>query len=225
MQFPFDVIYKDRLHAAKLLSKQLSDYKGRNPLILAIPRGGVVIGAVLAQDILGELDVLLVRKLRCPWSQELAIGAIAEGDMIYLTPLGHNIKKDNPDYVDSEIQYQSKIIAERTTQIRNVKPKADWAGRTVIVTDDGIATGATFMLALEVVKKGNPLELVSAMPVLPFEQVKDIRRRCDRLVYLQAPSDFEAVGQFYESFPTVEMNEVNERLRSCENRRKEKRLC
>lgn len=219
------VIYSDRLQAAKLLSKKLTHFRGRDPLILAIPRGGVVLGAVLADETMGELDVVIVRKLRCPWNQELAIGAIVESGINYLTPLGEKIKKDHPDYLESEIHYQSGVIAERSAQIRKVKSQAQWEGRTIILTDDGIATGATFMGALRLINSKKPQELIAAIPVLPQERIKDVRQECNQLVYLQAPSDFEAVGQFYTSFPTVDMNEVIEKLRSCENRLKEKRLC
>lgn len=218
-------MFADRCQAAQLLSIKLIDLKGSNPLVLAIPRGGVVIGAILAEQLEGELDVVFARKLRCPWSQELAMGAVAEGGRSHLTSLGEKIKNENSDYLSSEMQYQIQIMDERLSLIRSVQPKIQVRGRIVVVTDDGIATGATFISALEVLQAEQPAELIAAVPILPQERIREIKRRCDRLVYLQAPYDFEAVGSFYINFPQVEMEDVLRLLHAHAERRAATRIC
>jgi len=137
-------VLKNRKQAGELLAKKLEPLSLVNPLVLAIPRGGIVTGAVIANTLGAELDVIVARKLRSPWNSELAIGAIAEGGISYLTPLGKRLGKENPEYMKREIEEQSEEIARRVSRLRKARPRADLKHRTLILTDDGMATGATF---------------------------------------------------------------------------------
>ncbi len=203
------ICFKDREAAANLLFEKIKGVEWVEPLVLAIPRGGVVTGAILAKKLGAELDVIIARKLRCPWSSELAIGAVAEGGRSYLTSLGEQILKENPEYLEEEITQQSEDIQNWISWLRNIKPKSPWRDRTVILTDDGIATGATFFTALEVVRAENPLELIAVVPVLPKDCLKELKSRCDKLFYLSVPEGFYAVGQFYQDFKSIGFDKVS----------------
>lgn len=201
-------MFKDREDGARQLAQKLKQLKFHDPLVLAIPRGGVVTGAVLARELDGELDVVLSRKLRAPFQPELAIGAIGEDGQIYLSREGRACAGVGEEYIEQERLHQLQEIARRSKLFREVKPPASMAGRSVIITDDGIATGSTMIAAIHVAKAQHPHEVVVAVPVAPPERLNAIRRLCDRLICLHAPEEFFAVGQFYDSFETVEDDEV-----------------
>jgi putative phosphoribosyl transferase len=194
--------------AAKLKGRELSD-----PLVLAIPRGGVVTGAVLARELGAELDVVLSRKLRAPEQPELAIGAIAEDGRVYLNHHAQAYLDLLEDYLAEERRHQLGEIARRKKLFRAVRPQAPIAGRSVIVTDDGIATGSTVIAALQSIKTQKPREVIVAVPVASPDRLEEVRRWCDDVVCLLAPAEFWAIGQFYEDFTQVEDNEVIELLR------------
>jgi len=208
-----DILFKNRAQAGNLLCQKMKGVEWINPLVLAIPRGGIVVGAIIAKKIKAELDVIIARKLRSPWSAELAIGAVAEGGSSYLTPLGERIEKENKAYLEEEFRNQSLEVELRVGWFRTLKEKSSWSGRTVVITDDGIATGATFLAAIEVIKAEKPLELIAAVPVLPRDQIKSLKGNCDKLFYLASPTEFNAVGQFYEDFTQVEFHTVGELLK------------
>jgi putative phosphoribosyl transferase len=207
-------MFHDREDAARRLAAKLRDRKLHNPLVLAIPRGGVVTGAVLAQELGAELDIVLSRKLRAPDQPEFAIGAISEDGHIYLNPRVSDLFGPSEDYLDQERSHQLAEIARRKKLFRAVRPKASMAGRSVIVTDDGIATGSTMIAALQVVKTQKPGELIVAVPVAAPDRLEEIRRWCDDVVCLHSPETFWAIGQFYDDFSQVEDEEVVEMLRS-----------
>lgn len=206
-------MFKDREDGARQLARKLKQLKFHEPLVLAIPRGGVVTGAILARELDGELDVVLSRKLRAPYQPELAIGAIGEDGQVYLSREGRHLAGADEAYIEQERQHQLQEIARRSELFRAVKPRASMMGRSVIITDDGIATGSTVIAAIHVAKAQHPHEVVVAVPVAPPERLGTIRRLCDRLICLHAPEDFFAVGQFYDSFETVEDEEVVRILR------------
>jgi predicted phosphoribosyltransferase len=201
-------MYRNRDDAARKLATALLEFKTRNPLILAIPRGGVVTGDVLAQELKGELDVVLSRKLRAPGQPELAIGAISEDGQVHLNRDTVEALEVGEEYLEQEKQHQLSEIARRKKLFRSVRPEVTISGRTVIVTDDGIATGSTMMAALQTVRPQGPRELIVAVPVAPQDRVAAFTAQCDKFVCLQSPADFWAVGQFYEEFPTVEDEDV-----------------
>jgi predicted phosphoribosyltransferase len=183
-------------------------------MVLAIPRGGVVIGAVLARELDAELDVLLVRKLRAPENAELAVGAVSENGQVYFNHHAIAVAGLTDDYVARERQHQLDEIAAYRELLRGNRPPASVAGRSVIVTDDGIATGSTMMAALQVINGQKPLEVIVAVPVAAEDSLEQIRRHCDKLVCVLTPRFFWANSDFYEDFPQVQDAEVVKLLRS-----------
>ena len=183
------------------------------PLVLAIPRGGVEVGAVLARGLGAELDVVLARKLRAPHQPELALGAVSETGQVNLNQFASAMSEAGEAYVEAERRRQLGEIARRRDLYRAVRPQAPVAGRTVILTDDGVATGATMIAALNTVKAGGAKWIVVAVPVGAPERLDAIRPLCDRLVCLEEPQAFWAIGQFYRDFSQVEDARVVELLR------------
>jgi predicted phosphoribosyltransferase len=206
-------MFRDREDAGRRLAAEL---KGRilwDPLVLAIPRGGVVVGAVLARELDADLDVVLARKLRAPNHPELALGAVSEAGAVYLNHRGEGLAGRLEHYLAEERRHQFAEIARRKELFRAVRPPAPVAGRSVIVTDDGIATGATMMAALKVVRAQHPHEVIVAVPVASPDRLEEVRGWCDETVCLLTPQWFWAVGQFYENFSQVEDEEVVKLLR------------
>jgi predicted phosphoribosyltransferase len=208
-------MFHNREDAARRLAQQLKGREMHDSLVLAIPRGGVVTGAVLAQELGAELDVVLSRKLRAPGQPELALGAVSEDGRVYLQAF---VRKQMPDltkeYLAEECRHQLAEIARRKKLFRGVRPVAPVAGRSVIVTDDGIATGSTMIAALQVVKAQQPREVIVAVPVASPDRLEEVRRWCDDVVCLLLPEWFWAIGQFYEDFSQVEDEQVVALLRA-----------
>jgi hypothetical protein len=205
-------MFRNREDAALRLAAALKDRDLHDPLVLGIPRGGVVIGSVLARELGAELDVVLARKLRAPGQPELALGAVSESGQVYL----NRAVEDNlwmRDYLAEEMRYQSAEIARRREVFRGGQPPAPISGRSVIVTDDGIATGSTMLAALRVVRKHHPRELIVAVPVAAADRLRQVQPWCDEVVCLLVPEWFSAIGQFYQDFTQVEDDEVLALLR------------
>jgi predicted phosphoribosyltransferase len=200
-------IFQSRLDAGRRLAKALAAYRGRDALVLAIPRGAVEMGAEIARELDGELDVVLVRKLRAPGSPEFAVGAIDESGWTYIASHAEAAGADQ-DYLAKEIAAQRELLRRRRAQYTPARAAADPAGRVAIVVDDGIATGASMIAALHAVRAKRPARLVCAVPVAAPESLEAVRPYADELVCLEAPEYFHAVGQFYREFPQVEDDEV-----------------
>lgn len=207
-------MFQNREDAARQLAQAMRGRKLHQPLVLAIPRGGVVTGAVLARELGAELDVVLARKLRAPAQPELAIGAVGEDGSVYLNHFAKEILGPMDEYLDQERRHQIAEIARRKKLFRAARPQATIADRSVIVTDDGIATGSTMIAALQSVKTQKPRELIVAVPVASPDRLAEIRKWCDDVVCLHAPVEFWAIGQFYEDFAQVEDDEVVEMLKA-----------
>jgi putative phosphoribosyl transferase len=199
--------FANRNQAADQLAEALKAYKGQHPLILAIPRGAVPMGLRLARALDGELDVVLVRKLRAPFNPEFAIGSIDESGWTYIADYAESAG-GTPSYLQQEKQAQLATIHQRRAQYTPLRPPIDPAGRTVIVVDDGLATGATMISALHALRDKKPARLVCAVPVAPPDTLEKIRGYADEVVCLLAPMFFQAVGQFYADFPQVDDSEV-----------------
>ena len=206
-------MFRDRQDAANQLAEALEPYAGRNPLVLAIPRGAVPMGRVIAQRLGGELDVVLVRKLRAPFSPEFAVGAIDETGWAYIAPHARQAGADE-EYLQAEKAEQMATLRRRRAQYTPARPPIDPAGRVVIVVDDGLATGATMIAALHAVRARGPSKLVCAVPVAAQDSLAAVQPYADEVVCLDAPWDFGAVGRFYRDFAQVEDDEVIALLRA-----------
>jgi predicted phosphoribosyltransferase len=204
--------FRNRDHAAELLVQELERYKGQNPLILAIPRGAVPMGKIIAHALGGELDVVLVRKLGAPGQPELAIGAVDETGYVYLTDHARMVGASE-DYIASEKEEQLKVLKKRRTQYTHVHPPIDPQDRIVIVVDDGIATGSTMIAALHALRARRPRKLIVATAVAPPSTIRRLEGAADEVVCLYSTEDFYAVGQFFEDFSAVSDEEVIELLK------------
>jgi putative phosphoribosyl transferase len=211
-------MFQDRTDAARKLEAGLRNRKFHKPLVLAIPRGGVVIGAILAQELDAELDVVLSRKLRAPDQPELAIGAISEDGRVFLNPRLAGLVARDEDYLHQECRHQIAEIARRGKLFRAVRSPAAVAGGSVIITDDGIATGSTMIASVQIVKAQEPREVIVAVPVAPPDRLQEVRRWCDDVVCLHSPKQFWAIGLFYNDFRQVEDDEVVDLLRAAATR-------
>jgi predicted phosphoribosyltransferase len=200
-------MFLDRMDAARRLAEALAAYRGLNPLVLAIPRGAVPMGKLIATELGGEVDVVLVRKLPAPGNPEFAIGAVDESGWTYLADHARRMGIEDR-YIESERAEQMAVMARRRTQYTPVRAAIDPSGRVAIVVDDGLATGSTMIAALHAIRAKAPSKLVCAVPVAPPQTVERVQQYCDEMVCLETPFAFHAVGQFYRNFPQVEDDEV-----------------
>lgn len=205
--------YADRRQAARLLGKSLAGYETYHPLILGIPRGGVVVADTIAQELKTDLDIVLTRKLGAPGNPELAIGAVSENGRIHLQhEIAEKVGADE-DYIEQEADRQLAEIQARRQRYRRVRPKAPLEGRTVILVDDGVATGATMQASLWAARAEAPKEIVIAVPVGAQDAIERLEHEADDVVCPYVPPYFYAIGQFYADFGQVDDQEVVEILR------------
>jgi putative phosphoribosyl transferase len=200
-------IFADRAEAARAMAQALQHYRGKQPLLLAIPRGAVPMARRIADDLGGDVDVVLVRKLGAPFSDEYAIGAIDESGWTYISPLAQAAGA-TASYIDGEKRRQLALLQERRARYTPFRHACDPGGRIAIVIDDGLATGATMIAALHAVRARQPARLVCAVPVAAPDSLAQVEPLADEVVCLHAPPDFSAVGQFYRRFDAVEDEEV-----------------
>ncbi|MBD3360832.1 phosphoribosyltransferase [Candidatus Peregrinibacteria bacterium] len=205
------MIFHDRKEAGKKLAEKLSGYKDKKDVILlGLPRGGVVTAHEIAKQLNLPLDIVVPRKIGAPGNPELAIGAITEtGEGIFDENL---VKMTNAskDYIDKIVEEEKKEAVRRLKVYRGKKEPKKIKDNTVILIDDGIATGSTMRAAIKSVKKKGAKKIVVAVPVLPRDAVKKFKEEADELVYIDAPYFFGAVGAFYEVFEQTTDKEVVE---------------
>lgn len=206
------MLFEDRADAGRQLAAALSVYQGQHPLVLAIPRGGVPLAKIVADSLPAELDVVLVRKIGAPNNPEFAIGSIGESGRISVNDFAERAGAD-ATYLADEAARQMQTIRRRRAQYDQVHASVPVAGRTVIVVDDGLATGSTMSMALNEIRVNKPEYLVCAVPVASPDAVARIRPLCDDTVCLSVESEFGGVGQFYRDFTQVDDSEVLEILR------------
>jgi predicted phosphoribosyltransferase len=202
-----DRIFDSRRDAARRLAAALGGWRGRNPLVLAIPRGAVPMAAEIARALEGEFDVVLVRKLRAPDAPELAVGAVDETGWTYIAAHAAEVGA-NAEWLAREKAEQLALLRRRRARYTPARPPADPAGRVAIVVDDGIATGSSMIAALHAVRAKKPATLVCAVPVAAPASLERVRAHADEVVCLETPEDFIAVGQFYRDFSQVDDDEV-----------------
>jgi len=206
-------MFQDRQQAAAQLADRLANYRGRRPLVLAIPRGAVLMAQLIAKQLDGDFDLVLVRKLRAPGQPELAIGSVDESGWTYIAPHADAMGVDE-GYIEKEKQAQLQTIRHRRALYSPKHSPFDPAGRIVIVVDDGMATGATMLAALHGLRERKPQRLICAVPVAPEHTLRKAQTLADEVVCLETPGWFQAVGQFYQHFPQVEDAEVIELLKT-----------
>jgi predicted phosphoribosyltransferase len=199
--------FRSREDAARLLAIKLSKYRGQHALVLGVPRGAVPMAHMIADAIDGDLDVVLVHKLRAPDQPELAIGGIDETGQSHLSDHSADLEID-PRYLEREKGIQLAELRRRRQLYTPVRPPIDPAGRTVIVVDDGIATGASMLAAIRCVRARKPAKIVVATAVAPPDTIARIRQEADEVICLECPAFFYAVGQFFTEFPQVSDEEV-----------------
>ena len=212
------MLFRDRADAGERLAVALARWRGHRPLILAIPRGAVTMGAIVAERLDGDLDVVLTRKLGAPGNEEFAIGAVDETGWTYLAPYAQSAGA-TPDYVAREVEMQLETMRRRRAQYTPARPPLDPRGRIAIVIDDGLATGATMITALHAVRAREPQRLVCAVPVAAQDALENVRAYADEIVCLETSYDFFAISQCYQRFPQVADAEVVATLRASANRR------
>jgi len=212
-------LFSDRLEAGRRLASELEQYRDKNPIVLGIPRGGVVVAAEIAEALHGDLDIVLTHKLGAPMNPELAIGAVCEDGEIFINRSIASYVGATDEYIENEKNTQLDVIGKRVDQCRRVVGKIDLEDRIVIVTDDGIATGATMEAALWAVRQERPKKLIAALPVGPDDSLRAIAELADETLCLQSPSYFGALGSFYLRFDQVKDFEMMEILRHEAERR------
>ena len=210
----FELPFANRAHAGKLLAARLSEYRGRpDLLVLGLPRGGVPVAFEVAQALGAPLDVYLVRKLGVPGHEELAMGAIASGGVRVLNrDIVEDIGISRPE-VEAVTRAEEAELRRRERVYRGDRPPPTVSGRTVILVDDGLATGSTMYAAVAALRSAGPKELVVAVPIAPPETCAQLEQHADRVVCAVTPDPFYAVGAWYRDFSQTSDEEVRELLR------------
>jgi predicted phosphoribosyltransferase len=204
--------FENRAEAGRLLARRLEEYRGKHPLVLAIPRGAVPMGKIVAEALDGDLDVVLVRKLRAPHNPELAIGSIDETGAVYVDPDTEYLW-DEP-YLEAEKKTQLETLRQRRQQYEPARAPSNATGRIAIVLDDGIATGSTMIAALRAVRAHHPAKLIAATGVASAEALRLLRQEADEVVCVETPEVLYAIGYHFRDFSQVSDEEVVATLRA-----------
>ncbi|QWG20867.1 phosphoribosyltransferase [Bradyrhizobium sediminis] len=207
--------FRDRSDAGRRLANALSAYKGRNAVVLALPRGGVPVAAEVAEALDAPLDLILVRKIGVPSQPELAMGAVVDGPapIVVRNQEVIELSGTTAEEFDAVCAEELAEIERRRKLYLGERTRAPVAGQVVIIVDDGIATGATTRAALQAIRNRKPKELVLAVPVAPPDTIERLRGEVDALICLEMPELFGAIGYFYRDFRQVGDEEVVETLK------------
>ncbi len=209
----FGKLYKDRYDAARKLIPKLEKYKGdKDAIILAIPRGALEMGVVLRDKLGLPLDIVVTKKIGAPGNEEYAIGSVGPDGSVQANKevvASYGIPQS---YIDDEAKRLQHVIRRRYEEYRGDPTPPDLKGKTVIVVDDGIATGFTTLAAVQYIRKQNPQKIVLAVPVAATDSHKKLEKEVDEMICLDVRSDFFAVGQFYQNFSQVEDEEAKRLL-------------
>jgi putative phosphoribosyl transferase len=212
--------FHDRREAGQLLARRLGDYKDRDKVVvLALPRGGVPVGYEIARELRAPLDVYVVRKLGVPWQPELAMGAIAGRGTEVLNEdvvAAYNIP---PHVIRAVAEREGRELNRRLQEYRGSRPPLDLCDRTVILVDDGLATGSTMRAAVKAIRQEQPRAVIVAVPVAAAQTCREFQAEADEIICLRTPPDFAAVGYWYEDFSQTTDLEVRELLSDDTTRR------
>jgi len=201
-------LFRDRVEAGKKLAAALTEFKGRDLVVLAIPRGGVVVAAEVAKALGAPLDIVVTRKIEAPGEPEYALGAVTqEGDVIMDRQAAESLGASK-EYLDSQVKKKREEVIERMRKFRGDVPYPDLKGKVVVIIDDGIATGSSVEAAVMSVKKREPKEVMVAVPVAPKDAVETLTGDGYRVVCLETPAPFLAIGEFYGVFDQIDDEEV-----------------
>ena len=208
------MIFQDRQSAGKMLLPLLNKYKGDpNAIVLGLPRGGVVLAYEVAKGLQLPLDVICLRKIGAPHNLELAIGAIDSSGKGYFNEDIISQLGVSPEYIKRIIEKEKQVAHQRESLYRKGRLKLDLEDKTVLLVDDGLATGATMKAAVEAVKSAGAAKVIVVVPVGPPDTIQELNEMADEVLFLDSPAFFSAVGQFYNSFDQVEDDEVIKLLR------------
>lgn len=203
------MIFENRETAGRELAQKLNKYKDTNSVILAIPRGGVPVGYVIAHQLHLPLDILLSKKIGHPFNKEFAIGAV--------TPYGYMINEEVEDvdnnYIHEEVIRIKQLLELKRLKFRGTKQAIDLKGKTVIIVDDGIATGQTIIASLKNIRSQEPKKIIIAVPVAPSDRTQILETLADEYICLHQASNFNGIGEFYKDFSQVNDEEVIELLK------------
>lgn len=202
------MLFKDRQDGGRQLAEKLIKFKDENPIIIALPRGGVVTGYEVAKILKASLDVMITRKLGSPFQPELGIGAIAPNNVRILNLDAIRFLGISKDEMEEIIKRETIEMNRRIKLYRGNLPPLDLSGKTVIIVDDGLATGVTAGAAVLAVKQMIPEKIILAVPVSPQDTANKFREEVDEFICLSEPPDFFAVGQYYCDFEQVTDKEV-----------------
>lgn len=203
--------FKDRSEAGRLLGERLRDEHIEDPVVLGLPRGGVVVAAEVADALGAPLDVLVARKLGVPWQPELAFGAVAPGVVVLRDDVVRAAGLDDRE-IEAAAAREGAKLEELARRYRGGADPVPLRGRTAVLVDDGLATGATATAAARSVKAQGPKRVIVAVPVCARETAEQLRREVDDVICLGELDNFRAVGLYYEDFGQVEDDEVRARM-------------
>jgi putative phosphoribosyl transferase len=214
--------FTNRTEAGRLLAEQMENLGGKNTVALGIPRGGVIIANEIALGLKARMDVVLAHKLGAPLNMELAIGAVSESGFLFVNKSMAAYAGADNRYIEQEKARQLQDIAHKVKSYRAVLPKIPLEGKVVIITDDGVATGATMQAALWAVRQEKPRKLVLALPVGPRDSVTKLSEDADESICLRTPPQFDALSRFYLEFGQVEDEQLMQLFEN-ENKRRNKK--
>jgi putative phosphoribosyl transferase len=207
---PDNLSFRDRAEAGRQLVPHLMAYEDQNPVVLALPRGGVPVAFEVARALQAPLDLIFVRKIGAPGHAEFGLGAVVDGahPQVVLNEEALDHVRVPPGYIEQETERQLQEIERRREHYLAGRRPIDVEGRVVIVVDDGIATGSTVRAALKGLSHARPARLVLAVPVAPADTIKRLRTEADEVICLMAPEEFYAVGEHYDDFRQTSDREV-----------------
>ncbi|MUV88559.1 phosphoribosyltransferase [Halapricum sp. CBA1109] len=196
-------MFQTRTEAGRQLARLLDDYDVEADVVLAIPRGGLPVGRVVANSLQIPLDIVSARKIGAPQNPELAVGAVASDGTVWRNePLIGELAIEDT-YLEDQIEHQRQAALDKIKRYRGERPPLEYSGKTVLIVDDGVATGATTIACIRQINNAGAERVILAIPVAPPETIEKLRSEADDVICVESPPHFGAVGQFYESFEQV----------------------